>query len=313
MSDEPVRQAASAASLTERIAALLEPLGGRTAVAAQRFGPLPGRRLANALAANGQRPDGETGDAQADPLEREAVDPSPASPESVDLEVSIRADEVFSAASLAKLPIAIELMRRADMGQYDLRERFDTSSVPRVGGAGVLDYLDPSTSLTLAELCTLMLIVSDNTAANFILDLMGMGEVNETLNRLHLPHTRLARHFMDTVARASGRDNVTSASDMLALLSLIRGNALPGGRRLRETLAAQQSFGELTEGWLPAGATLAHKDGTLDGIVHDAGIVSGPGGVALYCILTAEQADVPAARAVVGRIVRLLWDAWRLG
>ena len=272
MSDAP--QDTSATGLTARIVALLEPLGGRTAIAAQRFGPAPA-------------------DAEAS--------------------VSIRADEVFPAASLAKLPIAIELMRRADLGQFDLDERFDTASAPRVGGAGVLDFLDPSTRLTLAELCTLMLIVSDNTAANFILDLMGMGEVNETLSRLNLKRTKLARHFMDAAARASGRDNLTSAGDMLTLLSLIRGNALPGGRRLRETLAAQQSFSELTEGWLPASATLAHKDGALDGVVHDAGIISGPGGLAMYSILTAEQADVPAARVTVGRIVRLLWDEWRLG
>ena len=266
--------------LAEHMSALLDPLGGRTAVAARRFGPLPGSGLEDAEGA-----------------------PS----------ISIRADEVFPAASLAKLPIAIELMRRADMGQFDLRERFDVADEPRVGGAGVLDFLDRDTRLTLADLCTLMLIVSDNTAANFILDLVGMGEVNETMSRLNLKHTKLARRFMDAAARASGRDNLTSAADMLTLISLIRGNALPGGRRLREMLAAQQSFSELTEGWLPPTATLAHKDGTLEGVVHDAGIVSGPGGVAMYCVLTAEQHDVPAARAAIGSIVRMLWDTWRLG
>jgi beta-lactamase class A len=277
MSDELALQHESGAALTERITALLEPLGGRTAVAAQRFGPPP---------------------------------PSSAVSE---VSVAIRADEVFPAASLAKLPIAVELMRRADLGQFDLRERFDTSREPRVGGAGVLDILDPATEFTLAELCALMLVVSDNTAANFLLDLVGMGEVNETLSRLNMKQTKLARHFMDAAARASCRDNVASAGDMLTLIGLIRGNALPGGRKLRETLAAQQSFSELTEGYLPVGATLAHKDGTLDGLVHDAGIVSGPGGVAMYSILTAEQADVPAARAAIGQTLRLLWDVWGLG
>ena len=280
MSDDPTSQATPASDLSARIAALLEPLGGRAAVAAQRFGPLLGQGL--------------------------ATSDTPAS-------VAIRADEDFPAASLAKLPIAIELMRRVDMGQFDLRERFDTADEPRVGGAGVLDALDPTTRLTLGDLCALMLIVSDNTASNVILDLVGMGEVNETINRLKLPHTRLARRFMDFDARAAGRENVTSAGDMLTIMSLIRGNALPGGRRLREMLLAQQSFGELTEGWLPATAKLAHKDGTLEGVVHDAGILSGPGGVAMYCVLTAEQPDTLAARAAVGATLRLLWDEWRLG
>ena len=280
MSDESARHMRHAADLTERVTALLEPLGGRTAVAAQRFGPLPGR--------------------------------APADGDSL-TSVGIRADEVFPAASLAKLPIAVELMRRADMGQFDLRERFDVSGEPRAGGGGVLDFLDTDTRLTLAELCTLMLIVSDNTASNYILDLVGMGEVNETVSRLKLQRTKLARHFMDSAARASGRENLTSAADMLTLISLIRGNALPGGRRLREMLLAQQSFRELTEVWLPPSASLAHKDGALEGVVHDVGIVSGPGGVALYSVLTAEQGDTLAARAAVGQVLRLLWDDWRLG
>lgn len=276
MSDE----ASHKNEMADRVAGLLASLDGRTAVAAQRFGPLPGQALADGGEALG---------------------------------VSIRAEEVFPAASLAKIPIAIELMRRVDMGQFDLRERLDTADEPRVGGAGVLGVLDSSTQLTLGDLCALMLAISDNTASNFILDLVGMGEVNETSNRLKLAHTKLARRFMDAEARASGRENLTSASDMLTLMSLIRGNALPGGRRLREMLLAQQSFSELTEGWLPVTAQLAHKDGTLEGVVHDAGILAGPGGVAMYCVLTAEQSDTLAARSAVGAIVRLFWDEWRLG
>ena len=280
MSAHPAPTPAGDGALEARILALLEPLGGRTAVAAQRFGPLPGQLMTADSAAPG---------------------------------VAIRTAEVFPAASLIKLPIAVELMRRADLGQYDLSERLDTSAEPRVGGAGVLDILDPQTRLTLGDLCALMLAVSDNTAANYLLGLVGMGEVNETMNRLNLTHTRLARRLMDTAARAAGRENTTTAGDMLALISLIRSGALPGARRLRDMLLAQQSFSELTEGWLPDSASLAHKDGTLDGVVHDVGIVSGPGGVAMYGVLTAEQRDVPAARMALGSIVRLLWDEWRLG
>ena len=281
-------------ALAAEIAAILAPLGGRTAVAARRVGRPAARALPVA------------GSAQQD--ERDA--PLRSAPP---LDVALRVDEVFPAASLAKLPIAIELMRRVDMGQFELGERVDTASVPRAGGGGALDYLDPATRLTLGELCTLMLIVSDNTAANVLLDLVGMGEVNETMSRLNLPRTRLARHFMDFAARAAHRDNLTTAAETLTLLELIRGNALPGGRRLRETLAAQQSFSELREGWLPPGATLAHKDGTLEDTIHDAGMLSGPNGVGVYAILTTEQSDIPAARAAVGRIIRALWDGWGLG
>jgi beta-lactamase class A len=283
--------------LGQRLSALLESLGGRTALAARRMGvPSHPRRTSHEHSDDGHQHDTPQGTTE----------------QENDL-LLIRADEVFPAASLAKIPIAVELMRRADLGQFDLDERFDTSQEPRAGGGGVLDYLDPGARLTLADLCTLMLIVSDNTAANFLLDLVGMGEVNETMSRLNLGHTHLARRFMDFAARTAHRDNVTSTGDMLALLSLIRGNALPGASRLREMLAAQQSFEELRDGWLPPAATLAHKDGSLDDTFEDAGILSGPGGTCVYCVLTTEQPDPLAARTSVGKAIRMLWDAWCAG
>jgi len=232
--------------------------------------------------------------------------------------VSIRADEVFPAASLAKVGIAVEVVRRASLGQFALDERFDTSAEPRVGGGGLLDYLDPATRLTLRELCLLMLAVSDNTAANFLLDLVGMGEVNETLSRLNLTHTRMARHFMDFAARRAGRDNTTSAQDMLALLSLIRGDALPGARTVRELLLAQQVADEIKQR-LPPETPVALKTGSLDAsntegaVYHAAGFMQGLAGSAVFCVLTADQADPVAARAAAGRCVRLLWDAWCAG
>jgi beta-lactamase class A len=280
----------------EEITAIFAPLGGRVAVAARKVGRRAPRALHVAGSANEQNGDDVAVATSAPPLD-----------------VALNVDKVFPAASLAKLPIAIELMRRVDMGQFDLAEPLATGDFPRAGGAGVLDYLNPSTQLTLGDVCTLMLIVSDNTAANILLDLVGMGEVNETLNRLRLPNTRLARRFMDFEARAAHRDNLTTAAEMLSLLELIRGNALPGGRRIRQTLAAQQSFSELTEGWLPPTATLAHKDGTLEDVVHDAGILTGPSGAGVYSILTTEQVDIPATRAAIGRALRALWDSWRLG
>lgn len=279
----------SAPSLAARVAALLDPLGGRTSFAAQRLpsasrGPLPIRASASGPVPHTERQD-------------EAAS------------VALRPDDVFPAASLAKIPIALELLRRADMGQFDLTERLDTSSEPRVGGGGVLDYLDPATLLTLDDLCFLMIGVSDNTAANFLLDLVGIGEVNETMGRLNFTHTRLARRFMDFAARAAHRENVISAGDMTALLSLLRGSALPGAARLRELLAAQQLDEDL-KALLPETARLAHKTGALDGIFHDAGILTGPSGACVYCVLTADQPDVPAARFAIARLLRELWNDW---
>lgn len=277
--------------LAARLAALLEPLGGRTALVAHRVPPSRTLPAVPRTASAG------------------AAAPAPQVPGDVAGNVAIRPDDIFPAASLAKLPIAVELLRRADLGQFALDERLDTSAEPRVGGGGVLDYLDPATRLTLGDLCYLMIGVSDNTAANFLLDLVGLGEVNETLSRLNLSHTRLARRFMDFAARAAHRDNLTSAADMVALLSLLRGNAVPGAGRLRDFLAGQQLDEDLKT-LLPASAQLAHKTGSLDALFHDAGILTGPSGACVYCVLTAELSSVPAARAAIAGILRELWNAW---
>ena len=273
--------------IVEDVAAILEPLGGRTALAARLFLP----KMA--------------------PNSRHSDDGHEAASQAVeDPRFTLNADETFPAADLAKLPIAVEFLRRVDLGQFHLAERWDTSAAPRVGGSGVLDFLDPATQLTLGELCALLLIVSDNTAANVLLDLVGMGEVNESASRMKLNHTKLARRFMDFAARAARRDNVTSADDMLALLTLIQRNMLPGAHWLRETLSHQQRFAELAESWLPPAARLAHMDGLLADATSDTGLLSGPRGTCGYCVLTAKQEDIPAARYAIGRVVRLLWDAW---
>src|SRR5262245_1061953 len=152
--------ASAARPLSQQLDARLSGLGGRTALAARRFErPNPARTLSRHANEEHSQHDGQI------------VEASPAEDEGL---ILLRAGEIFPAASLAKLPIAVELMRRADLGQFDLDERFHTSAEPRAGGGGVLDYLNPAVQLTLADLCTLMLIISDNTAANFLLDLVGM-------------------------------------------------------------------------------------------------------------------------------------------
>ena len=287
-------------TLTTAITALLTPLGGRTAIAAHRT---PIATPPRALPLLSQRPPDDDAD------DHHAHDRAPAIHGRELDAVLLREHDIVPAASLSKICIAIELFRRADLGQFDLDERLDTSTEPRVGGGGVLDYLHPDTRLTLNDLCFLMLGVSDNTAANFLLDLLGIGEINETLSRLNLEHTRLARHFMDWEARANHRDNLTTAADIATLLLLIRGNALPGARRLRDLLAAQQCADDIAA-WLPDTAQLAHKTGSLADTFHDAGILTGPSGACVFCVLTTAQPDPPAARAAVGHTIRLLWDAW---
>lgn len=288
---EPESMAEGTQRLVDTIERVLGTLPGRTAVGAYRL-PAPSVHTPRRL-----------------PMAREAADDENASGDSRGAHLEIRASDVFAAASLAKLPIAVEVLRRVSLGQFALDERFDTSSEPRVGGGGLLDFLAPATELTLRELSLLMIAVSDNTASNFLLDLVGMGEVNETISRMGLAQTRLARHFMDMQARAAKRENLTSANDMATLLAQVQRGMVAHARELRDMLRAQRCGDDIRDA-LPPDVDLEHKTGGLEGLFHDAGIVTGTRGACAYCVLTAEQDDLPAARLATGRIVRILWDSW---
>src|SRR5262245_8106994 len=123
-------QPTSKETLAAEVEICLAPLGGRTALAAYRVESHP-------RSVGAARRDHENRGVEPAPVERGTL--------------LLRADDVFPAASLLKIGIAIEVLRRADLGQLSLDARLDTSAEPRVGGGGILDHLDPSTRLTVRE------------------------------------------------------------------------------------------------------------------------------------------------------------------
>jgi beta-lactamase class A len=211
-----------------------------------------------------------------------------------DERVLVRADEAFPAGDLARLPIAVEALRRIDLGQFRFDDPVEGADELLAGGGMAPDALAPG-------------------AANALLDLVGLGEVNETMSRLKLERTRLARLFGDVDTRDPRRKNTTSADDMVTLVGLIAGRALPGSQRLLAMLSAPRAADALMTGGLPSDAQLAHCGGAQDDLVHDAGVLTGPGGACAYCLLMAAQPDARAAYGAVGETLRLLWGEWRLG
>ncbi|HEX9070038.1 MAG TPA: serine hydrolase [Ktedonobacterales bacterium] len=246
------------ASLQERLDEALSALPGHFALAARRF---PARGLAPKVA--------HTGSDQDHPFPSATAEDA----------VSIRAGEPMPAGRLATLPIMIELMRRADLGQLSLDE---------------VVALRETTS-TLEAVCCRMLTEDDTAATNMLLALVGMGEVNETMGRLNLPATRLALPF-PAIEDAAGRDNRTSAHDVVTLLALIRSGALPGAKLIHQML---------DEGGPSAGIA-----GGSRATAYQAAIMTGPAGSAIYCVLTASQTNLGIAQTVIKRCAQALWDAW---
>ena len=107
-------------------------------------------------------------------------------------------------ASTIKLLVLAEVFRQAEEGSLSLAEGVTLTAEKRTGGDGILKELLSGHTFTLKELCTLMIIVSDNEAANLLLDRVGMDKVNQLGEDLGLTATHLGRKMMDSAARDAG-------------------------------------------------------------------------------------------------------------
>jgi len=124
----------------------------------------------------------------------------------------VNADTVFPQASSIKIPILLELLRQAQAGPeasgLKLDERVELKRALMTGGSGVLlRFGDGTSALSLRDLATLMIVLSDNTATNILIDRVGMDNVNGLLRELGLKETKLQRRMMDVEAGRASREN----------------------------------------------------------------------------------------------------------
>jgi beta-lactamase class A len=178
-----------------------------------------------------------------------------------------------------------------------------------VGGAGVLRGFRHAAQLALADYLHLALVVSDNDATNVVIAFVGFDRVNALAAELGLADTALRRPMMDWEAAAAGRDNVTCARDLAALLEmLVQAEPRIGAaacENVRASLALQEHREGLPRG-LPAGATYAGKPGDDEPegrFYHDCGVITTPAGETLVlAVLTDGEAGYDAVAGVGRRL-----------
>ena len=236
--------------------------------------------------------------------------------------LDVAPDSAFHAASTMKLPVMIEVVRRAERGALPLAQavllvnRF--ASVAD-GSPYALDPADDSDSsayalvgrrVPVAELVRRMIVRSSNLATNALVALAGPAEVTATAHALGAPHTVVRRGVEDGAAFRRGIVNVTTAPDLAALLVAVeRGRAASaaGCRWMRAVLLAQEFGGEIPAG-LPAGTPVAHKTGSIRGVLHDAAVVYPPGRPPyVLVVLTRGVPNEADARSAIADVSRAAW------
>src|SRR5207249_10349095 len=103
----------------------------------------------------------------------------------------LNADQTMDTMSVIKIPLMAEVFRQIEAGRFKLTDRVAFTAESSRPGTGVIRSLDAGVQLTVKDLLTLMIIVSDNTATDLLFDKVGGVEpVNRLMAEWGLKQTR---------------------------------------------------------------------------------------------------------------------------
>jgi beta-lactamase class A len=200
----------------------------------------------------------------------------------------LHANDVFAQASSIKICVLAELYRQAQQGKLKLTDLYTVNASDLVPDSDIMGGLTPGiTRITLHDLATMMVAVSDNSATNVLIDRVGMQNVNSFLDSLGLAHTRLRRKMMDVKAAAEGRENISTPAEMMSLLEAIyRGKVL--NKEMTDGFFKMLSTHK--DSWiprlLPDDLKIANKPGALEGVRNDSGVVFVEKRPYVLCVMT---------------------------
>ena len=210
-----------------------------------------------------------------------------------------QADLPMEAASVIKIPIMVTAFRDILDGALDPAEELEILPEMKKPSCGALTYLHDGVEVTVRDLAVLMIILSDNTATNLLIDRLGTENINRAMADLGLSEkTKCRRKLFEPELSARGIQNHVTAADIgLLLKRMLRGEAVSpeASAEMLGILRDQRLNGKMPFHLKPRGIACAHKTGEDydDGITHDVGIIYAEHPI-LFCFL-AEGADVPEA------------------
>jgi beta-lactamase class A len=190
--------------------------------------------------------------------------------------VDINGEKIFSAASTIKFPVLVALFEEIDAGRIKLNENLVMRRGLIAGESGTMQYKPVGTKFSVLQTITNMIVISDNTATNMIIDrLGGENKLNQRFRNWGLQNTVIRNNLPDV-----GGTNTTSPKDLVRLSALLSNNRLLSPQSHNQVLAIMRRTHNRS--LLPAGidknAIISHKTGTLRFVLGDAGIIQMPNG-----------------------------------
>ncbi|MDX6252806.1 MAG: beta-lactamase class [Kribbellaceae bacterium] len=264
-----------------------------------------------------------------------------------DESVEVDADVVVPLASVYKLPLLAGFCRLVDQGELDPREQLTLLPEARTPGPTGLSILADPVTMSLRDLAVSMMTVSDNAAADALLDKVGLDRLAILLRDFGLDHTRVRRgsagNLRDLQRRTGASDpdaafavladndqtdptgvyeaanaSAGTARDLTRLLRLLWTGQLLSEDQTRfvTTTMEQQVFAHrLAAGFPYDGVRVAGKTGTFGALRHEVGVVTLPGGdayaIAVFTLSARGDRRLPRVDAAIGEAARIAVDLLR--
>ena len=203
-------------------------------------------------------------------------------------------------ASLIKLPVMIEAYRQIGKGTIHLDDKIKLTEDDKVPGSGILTrHFSAGTQISLRDAIRLMIVYSDNTATNLVIDKIGLPSTAVTMEKLGCPNTKLhAKVFRGSTTIFPERSREfglgsTTAAEMASLLERIARHEVldpESCHAMLDHLYACDDKSKIPR-LLPKGVKVAHKTGAVSKSRTDAGLIDSSGGQIAICILTTDNTD----------------------
>ena len=250
--------------------------------------------------------------------------------------ILVNADSLFPTASAIKLPVLVTLFEKFHEGVLHPTDTIFLTDSTKYGGSGILQFYEDGAALKLIDAAMLMIVLSDNTATNLVLDTFArdhdekLAAVNSLMDRLGLHHTRILNKLMSWATKKKTPESIrygvgySTPNDMMHLLELLATRKLvdeKSSEQMIDMLKKQQDI-TMAPRYLPYDSlksgeqiTVANKTGWVSQSKIDVGIVYGPKTTYVYAIFadnsrdTSETVDNKAVLAVA-RASRILYDAF---
>ena len=235
--------------------------------------------------------------------------------------LSLRGDETFPTASLIKVPILVTLYDLAEQKQLSLDDPLTVLKIDQVPGSGVLQFMHPGMSLSVHDVASLMIVLSDNTATNLLLDRIAIRRVWTKMESLGLPHTKVhSKTFLRLTSVAMDSSvkyglGVSTPNEMAHLFALLAdGKAVsPAADSAMLEILRNNADGDSMQRSID-GLSVPHKTGATDSVRTECALFRLQSRV-VACGFTKQNADIRwvvdnEAQVALGKIGALVVGAW---